>query len=206
MRMMSAAFVLLVGCAAGAGCSRATRAPVAQPDCTGDSQCAARGGGVCEQGICQQCRADGDCPGPGARCVSNRCESAPAAAAPVDDGPVAVQPAEGSGCFENVYFQFDDATLSDASRASLQQTADCIRREAGQRYVLIGHADPRGASEYNLALGHRRAQAVFLYLVGLGVPRDRIAASSLGSERASGSDESSWARDRRVEYNRPGGR
>lgn len=202
-RLASVAVLLLV---AGLGCSQSTQAPVvAQADCSGDSQCAARGGGVCVQGVCQQCRTDGDCGG-GARCASNRCESAPVVTAIDTASPVVVQPTVGSRCYESVYFEFDDSSLSEAARGALQQTADCIRREAGPRFVLIGHADPRGATEYNLALGHRRAHGVLQYLVSLGVPRARLAASSVGSEQASGSDEVGWARDRHVAFDRPGDR
>ncbi|HEY8432102.1 MAG TPA: OmpA family protein, partial [Sandaracinaceae bacterium] len=60
--------------------------------------------------------------------------------------------------------------------------------------------DPRGTEEYNLALGERRARAVQSYLQNLGIDASRIHASSMGEEMASGTDEASWARDRRVDF------
>ncbi|MFO0604837.1 MAG: OmpA family protein [Polyangiales bacterium] len=178
------------------GCARSSPpAPtVAHAGCNSDSECAGRGG-VCVAGACQQCRADADCPG--GACRQNRCEAAPQR--PVEG--VVVQAEDGrASCFERVFFAYDDANLGDDARRSLQRTADCLRREPGRRFVLTGHADPRGSVEYNLALGHRRAQATLAYLVALGVPRDQLAASSVGSEYAEGHDEEGWARDRRVEY------
>jgi peptidoglycan-associated lipoprotein len=179
-------------------CSRSPSPPraLANAGCNADSECAARGGGVCIAGVCQQCRTDADC-GHGAACRQNRCE----ALAPHNVEGVVVQAEDGRrSCFEQVYFAFDDATLDERARRSLQETAECLRRQPGRRFVLTGHADPRGTVEYNLALGHRRAQAVRNYLVALGVPSEQLVASSVGSEYAQGQDEEGWARDRRVEY------
>ena len=66
--------------------------------------------------------------------------------------------------------------------------------------TIEGHADERGTRDYNLALGERRANAAKIYLVGLGVGAERITTVSYGKERpvALGSDESSWARNRRA--------
>lgn len=179
-------------------CSSAPPPPtLAHAGCVSDSECAARGG-VCVAGTCQQCRTSADCNG--GSCVQNRCETAPTPVAETRPEVIVRSTDGGPACFERVHFAFDDSALSEAARASLQQTSDCLRRERGQRFVLIGHADPRGSVEYNLALGHRRAQAVLNYLVALGIERRRLAASSVGSEYATGTDEEGWARDRHVEY------
>ena len=71
----------------------------------------------------------------------------------------------------------------------------------GARVVLEGHADERGTREYNMALGERRAQAVQRYLVLQGVSQGQLELVSYGEERPSvtGSDEQSWAQNRRVE-------
>jgi outer membrane protein OmpA-like peptidoglycan-associated protein len=196
--IVSLAIVMVCG-----ACSSARQTPaVAQAGCTSDSECSTRGG-VCIAGACQQCRSSADC-GNGGACVQNRCEATEAVASVADT--VTVQPTDGgASCFESVHFDFDDASLSSAVREALQRTAECLRREPGRTFVLMGHADPRGASEYNLALGQRRAQAVYAYLTALGVERSRLAASSVGSEHAEGTDEAGWARDRRVEYAGRGG-
>jgi len=64
---------------------------------------------------------------------------------------------------------------------------------------LTGTCDPRGTEEYNLALGERRAQSAQQYLKSLGVTGE-ITVSSMGEELATGTDESGWARDRRVDF------
>lgn len=188
--------MFVVSMVMGCGRSATPQRTLAHAGCNADSECASRGGGVCVAGVCQPCRSDADCGG-GATCRQNRCETA----APRDVEGVVVQAEDGRrSCFEQVYFAFDDATLSEAARRSLQETAECLRRQPGRRFVLTGHADPRGTVEYNLALGHRRAQAVLNYLMALGVPSEQLVASSVGSEYAQGQDEEGWARDRRVEY------
>ena len=63
---------------------------------------------------------------------------------------------------------------------------------------LEGHCDPRGTEEYNLALGDRRARSVLKYLKRLGVQSNRLRPVSKGKLEATGSDEASWARDRKV--------
>jgi len=197
MRNLTRVLTLLAPAVLALACSRASEAPttVANAGCSADSECASRGGGVCVAGACQQCRTDAECRG--GVCRQNRCDAAPAR----QTEGVVVRPEEGrSSCFERVYFAFDDSALSEETRRSLQETAARLQREPGRRFVLMGHADPRGSVEYNLALGHRRAQAVLNYLTALGVARDQLAASSAGSEYASGEDEAGWARDRRVEY------
>jgi peptidoglycan-associated lipoprotein len=102
--------------------------------------------------------------------------------------------------FEPVYFTFDNSQLDDGARRALQRASECLQREARSRYVLIGRADPRGTTEYNLALGERRARSVQAYLSSLGIDQARLGVSSEGSEAATGTDEASWARDRRVDF------
>jgi peptidoglycan-associated lipoprotein len=64
---------------------------------------------------------------------------------------------------------------------------------------LVGHTDPRGTEEYNLALSDQRAQAVRRYLENLGVPSGRLVVVPKGELEAQGTDEQTWAEDRRVE-------
>ena len=167
--------------------------------CASDSECATRGARVCVSGVCQQCRSSADC-GAGRVCASNRCETAPEIVATPSDS-VAVRSADGGRCFDDVFFGFDDDRIDDPGQRSLRRAAECLSRERTTRYVLIGRADPRGTSEYNLALGERRARAVQRYLNALGVSADRLPVSSEGSEGATGTSEEGWARDRRVEAN-----
>lgn len=98
------------------------------------------------------------------------------------------------------YFEFDESALTSATRAALDAQAAYLRgNDAAVR--LEGHADERGTREYNLALGERRAKAIADYLAIQGISRARMEVVSYGEERpvALGSDESSWAANRRVE-------
>lgn len=99
-----------------------------------------------------------------------------------------------------VYFDTDQAGLTGAARSALDSVTDCYTAPGGTVQVL-GHADERGTTDYNVALGQRRAEAVVDYLGGRGVERGRLAVTSLGEERPAdrGHSEAAWAKNRRVE-------
>ena len=101
---------------------------------------------------------------------------------------------------DTIYFDTDRYTIDAADGATLQSQAAWLARYPQRRITLEGHADERGTRDYNLALGERRANAAKTYLVGLGVSGERIETVSFGKERpvALGSDEASWARNRRA--------
>ncbi|MBA3395979.1 MAG: OmpA family protein [Deltaproteobacteria bacterium] len=94
-----------------------------------------------------------------------------------------------------VYFDFDSSELRPAAAAKLEEAARRARAAPDARLVLRGHADPRGASPYNVALSARRAEAVRDQLLELGVARDRIVLGIYGED---GADSDSYARERRV--------
>lgn len=104
------------------------------------------------------------------------------------------------------YFAFDSAHLDGKSQGALDQLADCFTKGAakGKRMALVGHADPRGEDTYNMGLGQRRAGSVAVFLKKRGVPQDHMETSSRGEIDATGSDESGWARDRRVDIDLAG--
>ena len=81
-----------------------------------------------------------------------------------------------------VHFDYDQATIRDQDRGILQKNADYLRRWMSVRVTVEGHADARGTNEYNLALGDRRANAVKMYLAGLGIAGDRLTVVSKGEE------------------------
>jgi len=99
-----------------------------------------------------------------------------------------------------VYFDFDQATLKPETRALLLAHADRLK-SSNASARLEGHADERGSREYNIALGERRANAVRDFLVLQGVSASSLEVISYGEERplATGSDESAYAQNRRVE-------
>ncbi|MAL98419.1 peptidoglycan-associated lipoprotein Pal [Hydrocarboniclastica marina] len=100
-----------------------------------------------------------------------------------------------------IYFDFDSAEIRAESRDVLMAHARYLANNSSTDVVLKGHTDERGTTEYNLALGERRAQAVERYLAVNGVSRDRIETVSYGEERpaVSGSGEEAYAKNRRVE-------
>jgi peptidoglycan-associated lipoprotein len=101
---------------------------------------------------------------------------------------------------DTIYFDTDQYNIDAQDSAALQAQAQWLNRYPAKRVTLEGHADERGTREYNLALGERRANAAKNYLVGLGIDAGRISTLSYGKERpmAVGSDEESWARNRRA--------
>ena len=103
--------------------------------------------------------------------------------------------------YTTVYFDFDKANIRPDAYATLKAHAVYLSTNAGARLRLDGHADERGTREYNLALGERRAKAAASYLAANGASRSQLEVVSYGEERPSamGSNESSWAKNRRVE-------
>jgi peptidoglycan-associated lipoprotein len=83
----------------------------------------------------------------------------------------------------DAYFDFNKADIRSDARDALRKTADFLRNYPTERVVVEGHCDERGSTEYNLALGDRRASAVKQYLVSLGVSADRITTVSFGKEK-----------------------
>ena len=102
----------------------------------------------------------------------------------------------------SVLFDFDNYTVKPAYEPMLRQQADFAKSDVADHLALQGNSDERGGAEYNLALGQKRADAVRKALVDLGVPADRIEATSFGSEkpRAACHDESCWSQNRRVDF------
>jgi peptidoglycan-associated lipoprotein len=98
-------------------------------------------------------------------------------------------------------FDFDQSALWSQDTNVLSQIAKCVTTGplAGRTIDLVGRADPRGESDYNMALGDRRANSVREYLAGLGVDDAKLFENSRGSLDATGTDELGWQRDRRVD-------
>ena len=102
----------------------------------------------------------------------------------------------------DVFFALDQSTLQDDGRAALQKDADWLRKWGSTKITLEGHCDSRGTTEYNLALGERRAQAAKDYLVSLGIAADRILTISKGKESPFCTEEaeSCWSQNRRGHF------
>ncbi|MEZ4256820.1 MAG: OmpA family protein, partial [Polyangiales bacterium] len=192
-------------CALAIGCGPS------YPKCDDDEDC--HGGEYCVNGLCQQCRSDADCEQgqqcasgrcdaiagycqsstdcpPGQECDGNRCVAPMSSSSDTGSGPCELQP---------VYFGFDADALDGAARSAAQANIQCMKERGIAALQLTGHCDPRGTEEYNLALGDRRARAVLDYMKSLGADANSLASTSMGEEMASGTDEGSWSRDRRVD-------
>jgi peptidoglycan-associated lipoprotein len=104
------------------------------------------------------------------------------------------------GFSPDVYFEYDESSLSDDARGKLARNADLLKSQGQFLVTIEGHADERGTNEYNLALGERRSNAVRDYLGSLGVTGDRLRTISYGEERpaCTESEESCWSQNRRA--------
>ena len=101
-----------------------------------------------------------------------------------------------------IYFAFDSSALSETALRTLERNAAWLRQHPDWKVRIEGHCDERGTSEYNLALGARRARRVRDQLVQLGISPDRIETISYGEERPvdPGHDEAAWSKNRRAEF------
>jgi peptidoglycan-associated lipoprotein len=103
---------------------------------------------------------------------------------------------------ERVHFDYDKSDIRADSRAILDRKTRILRDEPTVRIRVEGHADERGSTEYNLALGNRRAEAVRAYITAAGIPASRIEIVSFGEERPveRTRNEAAWSRNRRAEF------
>ena len=102
----------------------------------------------------------------------------------------------------DAFFDYDKAEIRADGRAALQKNADFMKKWQSVVVSVEGHCDTRGSSEYNLALGSRRASAVKDYLVGLGVAATRVTVLSKGKEQPFCNEESEacWQQNRRGHF------
>ena len=118
--------------------------------------------------------------------------------ASVDLAKTAADPAQ-----KVVYFDFDSFVVKDEYRPTVESNAKVLVGDRKKHMTIEGHTDERGGREYNLALGQKRAEAVQKSLALLGASDQQMESVSYGKERPAvqGSDEASWAKNRRAELN-----
>lgn len=116
----------------------------------------------------------------------------------------AIDEAAYNALIKVVYFDFDSAQVRGEFNAGLEAKAKYLQGDSSRRVKLEGHTDERGGSEYNLALGQQRAEAVRRSLAVLGVSESQMEAVSYGKEKlaSTGADETAHAANRRVELSR----
>jgi peptidoglycan-associated lipoprotein len=109
---------------------------------------------------------------------------------------------EESGLFEDIHFDFDKYDIRADAKPELQKIASWLLKNTSVKLSVEGHCDDRGTSEYNLALGDRRAKAVRDNLVALGIASNRIETVSYGKEKpfCTEKTEECWAKNRRAHF------
>lgn len=108
---------------------------------------------------------------------------------------------KGALAKRSIYFDFDSYIVKDEFKPVVEAHAKYLTSHKARKVVIQGNTDERGGREYNLALGQKRAEAVRKSLSVLGVPESQLEAVSFGKEKpkATGSDEASWAENRRAD-------
>jgi peptidoglycan-associated lipoprotein len=102
----------------------------------------------------------------------------------------------------DIHFDYDRADIREDDARILDANATWLKANAGHLVLIEGHCDERGTSEYNTALGDRRAKATMNYLVSRGVPASRITVISYGEERPTCAQHAAecWAKNRRAHF------
>jgi peptidoglycan-associated lipoprotein len=103
---------------------------------------------------------------------------------------------------KDIYFDYDKADIRATDQSTIQADAQFLQQHAGIHITIEGHCDERGSTEYNLALGTSRADAVKNALIQAGVGGDRIKTYSYGKEKpfCTESNESCWQQNRRGHF------
>jgi len=104
--------------------------------------------------------------------------------------------------FKDINFEFDKFNLRPDARDILKRLADWLTKNKNYAVLIEGNCDERGTTEYNLALGERRAKEAMKYLVELGIDGKRLKTISYGKERPldPGHNEEAWAKNRRDHF------
>ena len=121
---------------------------------------------------------------------------------PVETGSVdPLNDPKGVLAARSVYFDYDSYVVRDDGQPIVQNHSGYLNKNKDRKILIQGNTDERGGTEYNLALGQKRAEAVRKSMAALGVAESQMEAVSLGEEKpkATGSDEAAWAENRRAD-------
>ena len=126
----------------------------------------------------------------------------PTPAPNIEETPVAKEVTISAQDLSDVHFDFDQYNIRDDARPVLEKTARLLNGSPSTRLKIEGHCDERGTSEYNLALGERRAKAVKEFLMAMGVSGNRLSTISYGEERSlcTAHNEDCYAKNRRAHF------
>jgi peptidoglycan-associated lipoprotein len=113
-----------------------------------------------------------------------------------------LSPGKRTSDINDIFFDFDRYSIREDAQKTLQGNAAVLKGKKFRKIVIEGHCDERGTSDYNLALGERRAESTKRYIVALGVAPSNIAAISYGKEKPFCSDrnEECWQQNRRAHF------
>jgi peptidoglycan-associated lipoprotein len=130
--------------------------------------------------------------------------AAPVAEAPKEAAPVAVDALDDANSIlakRSAFFDFDKSVVKAADKPMVQAHGQYLAAHAERKVVVEGNADERGSTEYNLALGNRRAESVKKMLIVSGAKTGQISTVSYGEEkpRATGHNEAAWSQNRRAD-------
>ena len=103
---------------------------------------------------------------------------------------------------QRIHFDYDRSAIKSEYKSVLEGNANWMKDHSGAKVVVEGHCDERGSTEYNIALGWRRARSTKNYMVSLGISPSRLVTKSYGEERSlcTESNESCWWKNRRAEF------
>ena len=129
---------------------------------------------------------------------------APVAEAPKEAAPVSADPLDDANSIlakRSAFFDFDKSVIKADDKPMIQAHGQYLAGHTDRKVVVEGNCDERGSSEYNLALGHRRANSVKKMLEVSGAKAAQISTVSFGEEkpRASGHNEAAWSQNRRAD-------
>ncbi len=168
------------------GCAP-TAAPKPNPASTGTGSASAKSSETARSGDAQ-------------RGATKESDADPSSLKALQAGKPPITPA--SSPLKDAFFDFDRYDLSADARAVLRANADWLKSNPSVRVEIEGHCDERGTSDYNLALGAKRAQAAREYLASLGIATDRLTTTSYGEEIpvCQESSEGCWRQNRRARF------
>ena len=121
---------------------------------------------------------------------------------PVETGSVdPLNDPKGVLANRSVYFDYDSYVVREDGKPVVANHSAYLNKNTSRKILIQGNTDERGGTEYNLALGQKRAEAVRRSMAALGVAESQMEAVSLGEEKpkATGSDEAAWAENRRAD-------
>jgi peptidoglycan-associated lipoprotein len=121
---------------------------------------------------------------------------------PPDDSHKAVTIEDASKYFLLIYFDFDKANIRKDQLERIEKNLQYLKENKNRKVLIEGHCDERGTTEYNFALGERRARAVMDYFTKGGIAGDRLQTLSKGEEEPvdPGHDEAAWTKNRRAAF------